>query len=54
MRTKWSSALAFGLFLAVVLACNATTANISSLKVSTDEEGKNEAKTFKPGDTWLF
>ena len=45
-----SSSLALGLLLAVVLACGATTANISSLKVSTDEQGKNEAKSFKPGD----
>ncbi len=42
--------LALGLLLALVLACSATTANIGSLKVSTDEEGKNEAKSFKPGD----
>jgi hypothetical protein len=42
--------LALGLFVAFLLACSATTANISSLKVSTDEEGKNEAKSFKPGD----
>jgi hypothetical protein len=39
-----------GLLLAVVLACGATTANISSLKISSDEDGKNETKTFKPGD----
>jgi hypothetical protein len=42
--------LAFGLMLGVVLACSATTANISSLKLSTDEAGKNETKSFKPGD----
>ena len=39
-----------GLLLAVVLACGSTTANISSLKLSTDEAAKNETKTFKPGD----
>jgi ABC-type Na+ efflux pump permease subunit len=50
MKTKSSFLLAVGLFIGVVLACNATTANISSLKVSTDEAGKNESKTFKPGD----
>ena len=51
MRThRWNSLFALGLLIAVVLACNATTANISSLKVSTDEEGKNETKSFKPGD----
>jgi hypothetical protein len=51
MRTNtWNLALALGLLLALLLACSATTANIGSLKVSTDEEGKNEAKSFKPGD----
>ena len=39
-----------GLLLAIVLACGATTANISSLKLSNDEAGKNETKAFKPGD----
>ena len=51
MKTnRWNFALAVGLFLGALLACNATTAHISSLKVATDEEGKNEAKSFKPGD----
>jgi hypothetical protein len=51
MKTnRWNFALAVGLFLAALLACNATTAHIGSLKVATDEEGKNEAKSFKPGD----
>jgi hypothetical protein len=50
MKTKSGFLLAIGLFIGVVLACNATTANISSLKISTDEEGKNESKSFKPGD----
>lgn len=47
---KWDTGITLCLLLAVVLACSATTANISSLKVSTDEEGKNEATSFKPGD----
>lgn len=51
MRTNsWNSVLALGVMLAVLLGCSATTANISSLKVSTDEQGKNEAKSFKPDD----
>jgi len=51
MKTnRWNFALAVGLFLGALLACNATTAHIGSLKVATDEEGKNEAKSFKPGD----
>ena len=49
-RNKLNTAIALGLLLAVLLACSATTANIGSLKISRDEEGKNEAKSFKPGD----
>ena len=48
---KWSFGLAVGMFLAVILACSASTANISSLKLATDEDGKNETTSFKPGDT---
>ena len=50
MRKNINLVCGLGLVLAVVLACGATTANISSLKMSSDEEGKNETKTFKPGD----
>jgi hypothetical protein len=51
MKTdKWNLVLALGLFMGAVLACSATTANISTLKLSSDEEGKNETKSFKPGD----
>ena len=51
MKTdKWNLVLALGLLVGAVLACSATTANISSLKLSSDEEGKNETKSFKPGD----
>lgn len=49
-KTRWDLAVSGALLLAIVLACGATTANISSLKVSTDEQGKNESKSFKPGD----
>ena len=50
MHKNISLVVGLGLLLAVLLACGATTANISSLKISTDEEAKNETKTFKPGD----
>jgi hypothetical protein len=50
MRKHINLVIGLSLLLAVVLACGATTANISSLKLSTDEDGKNETKTFKPGD----
>lgn len=51
-KSRWNLALGMGLILAVVLACNwsASTANISSLKISKDEDGKNEASNFGPGD----
>ena len=49
-KGKLDLTLALGLLLGVVLACGATTADISSLKVSTDDQGKNETKSFKPGD----
>jgi len=42
-----------GLMLAAAAGCkfSFTTANISSLKLSKDEEGKNEASSFAPGET---
>jgi hypothetical protein len=49
-KSKLDLVLGLGMVLAVVLACSATTANISSLKISSDEAGKTEAKSFKPGD----
>jgi hypothetical protein len=39
------------LALFLMLACNASTANMSSLKTSSDKEGKSEATKFKVGDT---
>jgi hypothetical protein len=50
MRKSINSGIGLGLLLAIVLACGATTANISSLKMSNDEAGQNETKSFKPGD----
>ena len=50
MRKNINLAVGLGVLLAVVLACGATTANISSLKLSNDKAGKNETKNFKPGD----
>jgi hypothetical protein len=50
MRKKINAAIGLGVLLGIVLACGATTANISSLKITSDEDGKNETKTFKPGD----
>ena len=50
MRKNINLVIGLGLLLGVVLACGATTANISNLKLSSDKAGKNETKTFKPGD----
>jgi hypothetical protein len=50
MKNGFHLVLGLGLLLAVVLACGATTANIGSIKLSTDKAGEKEASTFKPGD----
>jgi len=50
LKTRLNALLALGVFIAVLLACNFTTANIKSLKISKDESGKTEAKSFNPGD----
>lgn len=51
-KNRWNLVLALGLILMAALACNYSfsTANLSDLKISKDEEGKNEASTFGPGD----
>jgi hypothetical protein len=54
MRThKWNLALGLALILATAIACNfsASTANISSLKLAKDKDGKTETTTFEPNDT---
>ena len=54
MRTKRrDTALGLGVLLATALACNfsASTANISSLKISKDKAGSTETSTFAPPDT---
>lgn len=51
MRTPSGMTLSLGLLLAAVLACSATTANISSLKLSKDKSASNETATFASGDT---
>ena len=50
MRKTINLVIGLGLLLAVVLACGATTANISSMKLSSDKAGANETKSFKAGD----
>lgn len=50
--SKWGLALALGCVVAVFSACsfNLTSANIRSLKISKDEDGKQEATNFGPGE----
>jgi hypothetical protein len=43
--------IVFAVCVFVALGCSASTANLSSLKTSTDAAGAQETKTFKPGDT---
>jgi hypothetical protein len=49
--TRLNGALSLGLLVAVVLACSASTANLSSLKLSKDKSGSPEASTFGARDT---
>lgn len=49
-KSRWSLALGVGMIFLVVLACNWSSANISSFKISKDEDGKTEASNFGPGD----
>lgn len=50
---KRSLALGLGVLIFTALACNmsATTANLSSLKLSKDKEASAETSTFGEGDT---
>jgi hypothetical protein len=51
MRTNtFNFALASGLLALVALACSATTANISSLKIGKDKEVSQETSSFGPND----
>ena len=53
MRLRRATLYVAVLMLAAAGGCkfSFTTANISSLKLSKDEEGKNEASSFGPGET---
>lgn len=53
MQTRSLFVLSLGLLIALALACkfSASTANISSLKLSKDKAASTEASTFAPNDT---
>jgi len=50
-KSTLKSAFAAVLGLMLVLACSATTANLSSLKLSKDKSGSPETSTFAADDT---
>jgi hypothetical protein len=49
--TRLNSVLALSLLVIAVLACSATTANISALKVAKDESASKETSSFEASDT---
>ena len=50
-KHRIKSAMALGLFLALVVACNMSTANLSSLKLGKDKSASQEASTFGADET---
>jgi hypothetical protein len=50
-KSRLSFVIATGLLLAVVLACNVSTVNLSSLKISKDKTASSETSSFGPNDT---
>ena len=50
-KTRLKFVLATGLLLTVVLACNVSTANLSSLKIGKDKAVSSESTGFGPNDT---
>jgi hypothetical protein len=51
MKNTFSVFAAISALIVIALACNMSTANMSSLKISKDKEGKQETTTFKAGET---
>jgi hypothetical protein len=49
-KTSVNMALALGLLMAVALACNFTTANISNVKIGKDKAVSQESTTFGGND----
>ena len=50
MQTKINLIIASGLLLAAVLACSASTANISAVKIGKDKSVTTEASAFEGSD----
>lgn len=51
MKKTLNLVLVLSILLAIGLACEATTANLSEITFATDKEGENEVKSAKVGET---
>lgn len=51
ISNKFLALTVLALAFIVLQGCNVSTANLSSLKTSTDKDGKTESTSFKTGDT---
>lgn len=51
MKNLKTFSIVIALFAFAAIACNYSTANLSSLTTSKDKEGKQESSAFKTGDT---
>jgi hypothetical protein len=51
VKNKFQLAFSIAAIFVVGIACNMSTANMSSLTVSKDKEGKQPTASFKSGDT---
>lgn len=51
VMSRVNSVLALALLLVAVVACNMTTANLSSLKLGKDKTASPESSTFAPDET---
>jgi len=50
-KTRFNFAVAAGLLLLVLLACNLSTVRLSSLKIGKDKAVSSESSTFEPNQT---
>jgi hypothetical protein len=51
VKTRFNFAVAAGLMLLVLLACNLSTVRLSSLKIGKDKSVSSESSTFEPNQT---
>lgn len=51
MKNTFNALAAISALILITLACNMSTANISSLKISRDRDSTQETTSFRPGET---